>query len=87
MKSKKFSDLTQYDLDRIDEARKNAAYKAALTRRLESDRAKADANNDWTRAVVLGELADRDLYSRTRSYQTAYRQEKLRLYRQIPIAS
>jgi hypothetical protein len=77
----KFSDLTQDDLDRIDAARSMRSFKAALTRKLESDRAKAAARDDLDRARVIGERSDRDLWAPgvTVTYRKTYRAEMIRL--------
>jgi hypothetical protein len=80
----KFSDLTQDDLDRMDASRSMRSLKAALTRKLEKERAKRDAWNDRERFLFLGEHVERDLWAPniTVTYRKTYRAETCRLYRE-----
>jgi hypothetical protein len=79
----KFSDYTQDDLDRIDAARSMRSFKAALTRKIEADRAKRDAQDDLDRALILGERVERDVWAPgvTVTYRKTYRAECIRLTR------
>lgn len=74
-----FSDFTQDDLDRQDQAKRDRSFKSALTRRYEKERAKRDAHNDLERLLILGESTDRDLYAGTVTYRKEYRKEIIRL--------
>lgn len=80
-KHKQFSDLTQEDLDRIDQARSTRSFRAALTKKLETERAQRDACDDLTRELVLGEYNNRDLWAPdvTVTYRKTYRAEAIRL--------
>ena len=71
---KKFSEFTQDDLDRIDDAKSKRSFKAAETRKREAERAKDAARKDLARALILGDRSNRDLWEPgiTVTYRKAY---------------